>query len=160
MPSLRLNVNIVGEGRVFERVRKVGQGGPAAAGEAPQEMGKALYKEVESVLNETSYGMTWNEENKYWQSHWRRYNDPSARRGEPINQQDGDLLESIRVRKTSEYGAALDVTSPYAKFHEITGWTSPYGKFVAQRPFVRPALERLDDEFTQIAISAGRREML
>lgn len=165
MPDFRININIEKAGiqRFAQRVRKVDTGGPATAKKVPKRMAERLKKEVVAILEETSFGETWNETNPAWASHWNRYDKPSARPGEPINSQSGAMIESIKIRETSEFGAAMDVTSPYARFHELTGWTSPGDRFIAQRPFVRPALERISGrggELTEVAHSTAREEML
>lgn len=167
MPGeVRLNVNVIGEGRVRERVRKFDPAMKLAQQPAAIAMAERVKKEAIELLREPKSGHG----GEPWATpliprHWIQYIMPPGTNGGIPASQWGGLVGSIIVRGTKgghatvEAGSGLD--RKYAYWLEL-GFVHIMSKRRGQprtirMPFMRPALEAVDHELTGIVAQTIKR---
>ena len=166
MGDIRVNVNVVGHGRVVERVTKFDRAMTLAQQPAAEAMAERMKEKAIEMLREPKSGNS----GQPWATpliplHWIQYIRPPGSNGGVPAAQWGGLVDSIIVRKTRagfatvEAGAGLE--RPYAFWLEM-GFTHIMekrrgGSRQIRMPFMRPAAEAVTPELRGIVANVIRR---
>lgn len=157
--EFRINANIANHGRVAERVRRMGQNMEKARGPVTKAMAERVKKQVIDNLSSGKSGVIWR--SPLIPSHWIQYSKPAGKfMGYPASQH-GGLINSIVVHETAAGNATVEagvgLARPYAKFLEL-GFTTTLATYPrgVRFPFLRPSLEEVTPELSQIAAKIAR----